>query len=195
MIAWAYPHVRSLGIEAQPRSASLARRSVEWNGVEDRVTVLEGDLRDLAGSEIVRTYTRGEGFALVTGTPPYFDVREGLVSKAPQRGPCRFELRGGVEEYATAAERILSPRGVFVVCETALAPERTRDALQRAGLEESAVLVVVPKQGRPPLFSVHVATRPQVTSIREHRTLTIRDSNGDRTPEASEVRRRLGMPW
>ena len=195
MLAWAYPKARCVGIEAQPKSVSLARRSIEWNGVEDRVAIKEGDLRELASRQLVEECTRGGGFALVTGTPPYFDVREGLVSETPQRGPCRFELRGGIEEYALAAERILAPRGVFVVCSTMLDPSRTQRALQCAGLEENSSLMVIPKEGRPPLFSVHVATRPSVASVRERRTLTIRDAHGKRTKEASAVRSRLGMPW
>src|SRR5690606_25481434 len=34
MISWRHPCAKSIGVEAQTVSAELARRSVEWNGVE-----------------------------------------------------------------------------------------------------------------------------------------------------------------
>jgi tRNA1Val (adenine37-N6)-methyltransferase len=195
MVAWAFPALRSVGVEAQSRSAGLARRSVEWNGVEDRVEVLDGDLRVVADSGFAQVRTGGSGFDVVTGTPPYFDVADGVVSDRPQRGPCRFETRGGVEDYARAAARVLAPSGVFVVCETALAPERTSHALEAVGLAEREVLEVFPKSGKPALFTVHVATWPRDDTQVVKRSITIRDQDGRRTTAASEVRRRMGLPW
>lgn len=42
MVAWGLPHVRATGIEAQERSVQLARRSIKYNGADDRVKVGTG---------------------------------------------------------------------------------------------------------------------------------------------------------
>ena len=55
-------------------------------------------------------------FDLVTGTPPYIPPGAGIKSERPQRGPCCFEERGGVEEYCAAAAQRLLPEGRFVMC-------------------------------------------------------------------------------
>jgi hypothetical protein len=85
---------------------------------------------------------------------------------------------------------------VFVVCETTREPERAAAALRAAGLVEREVVEVIPKQGKPPLFTVHIATWPPATPSPSHRrSLTIRDEHGHRTPEARLVRARMGIPW
>lgn len=46
--AWLWPNASLVGIEAQPTSAGLARRSIEYNTGESckRVNLIEGDIRD-----------------------------------------------------------------------------------------------------------------------------------------------------
>ncbi|MBO7385522.1 MAG: methyltransferase, partial [Clostridia bacterium] len=46
LIAARHPDVRLDAIELQPDMADMARRSVEMNGLQDRITMHEGDLRD-----------------------------------------------------------------------------------------------------------------------------------------------------
>ena len=61
-------------------------------------------------------------------------ITEGVVSALPQRGPCRFEFRGGVEDYCEVAKRWLAPQGRFVVCEGWNPDQRTLDAIEAAAL-------------------------------------------------------------
>lgn len=176
MSAWLHPRAVCVGAEAQAVRAALARRNVAANGVGARARVVEGDLRDGAThralADAARALQRGEGaappahaaaptgcFDLVTGTPPYFAVSAGGLPPHEESARCLFEYRGGVEGYAAAAATLLAPRGLFVCCETALALERSYDALAAAGLRVLARVDVVPKAGKAPLFCVFVAAR------------------------------------
>ena len=47
LLAAKTPGKHFYGLEIQPEMAEMAGRSVILNGMEDRVTILEGDLRDL----------------------------------------------------------------------------------------------------------------------------------------------------
>ena len=47
MVAWQFPNATCLGVEAQTLSASMARRSLQYNGADDRVKVILKDLREL----------------------------------------------------------------------------------------------------------------------------------------------------
>src|SRR5213078_2755580 len=80
------------------------------NGAEGRVELRHGDLRD------PEMLPEGATFDLVTGTPPYFPIGTGVESTLVQKAPCRFEHRGGVEDYTAAAARALAPRGRFALC-------------------------------------------------------------------------------
>ena len=194
MCAWSLPRSRCTGIEAQPRSASMARRSARFNGVSDRVTVFDGDLRDPAAiapehrDPTVR-------FDLVTGTPPYFRDGEGVESTVDQRGPCRFEHRGGVEDYAQAAARNLASEGVAVLCAGSLERDRAARGITDSGLHLIRWVEVVPRAFKAPLVDVYVLSRgsDRGPSI-ERETLTVRGLDEQWTPAFVALRDAMGIP-
>ncbi|MBL8957690.1 MAG: SAM-dependent methyltransferase, partial [Myxococcaceae bacterium] len=151
--------------------AALARRSLRWNGVEQRCRVLDGDFRSVADGT----------FDLITGTPPYFPPGTGTVSAKPHAEACRFELRGGVEDYVKTAEPLLARGGAIVLC-------ATRPAWPNPAVR----VVVVPKTGKAPLFTVEVG-RHDVGETREE-VLVVRDPADQWTPQFRAVREAFGMP-
>jgi len=104
--AWRCPGATVHTVEAQDISARLARKSVAYNGLQDRYRIEEGDLRD-------PDLFRGEVFDLVLGSPPYWPVGTRMEASHPQAVPARLEVRGDIGDYALAAARILAPGGVF----------------------------------------------------------------------------------
>ena len=58
-------------VEAQEVSYALLEHNVALNGLSARVRTIHGDLRDVRFA--------GETFDLVTGSPPYWDVKDGVV--------------------------------------------------------------------------------------------------------------------
>lgn len=64
MNAWLHETSNCIGIEAQENRASMAARSVTYNGVGDRVTIINGDLRD-------PDVLPGRTFDLITGNINY----------------------------------------------------------------------------------------------------------------------------
>jgi tRNA1Val (adenine37-N6)-methyltransferase len=184
MVAWSLPRARLTGIEAQPESAALARRSLQWNGADDRVQVMDGDLRDAS------VLPSGARFPLITGTPPYFV--EGTVSEVPQRENCRFERRGGAEDYVASAARWLAEDGTFVLCVAAAQRERVFAAAGREGLSVSHWLEVIPKVGKAPLIGVGVLGRAAAPQIEEQ--LVVRTADGQWTEAFRRLRTQMGMP-
>lgn len=183
--AWRFPTARCLGVEAQELSFELARRSLAWNGVEDRCQVRLGDFRELADDP---------RFDLVTGTPPYFPPGTGLESDRVQRAPCRFEHLGGVEDYARTAARLLAPGGRFVACEAASQAARVDEAAAAAGLRVTRFLDVTPREGKRPLFCVFELRAPDQEGARRDETLTIRGADGKWTDAFRALRAEMGLP-
>ncbi len=188
MIAWRFPDARVLGIEAQELSAAMARRSLAYNGADERCEVRLGDLRDPS------MLPEANAFELVTGTPPYFPIGEGVQSGKPQCAPCRFEHRGGVEDYCAAAARALAPGGVFVMCAASGEAPRVREGATAARLDVTGVCEIVPREGKPPLVTVFTL-RPGAGAWPARATeRVVRDAKGVWTPEFAAVRRAMGMP-
>jgi len=185
-VAWKLPHAEVVGIEAQLDRAAMGRRSIAFNGVAERCRIIDGDLREVVAD------LGEERFELVTGTPPYFPQGTGTESEKPHAAPCRFELRGGVEEYLAAATRVLAPRGEIVVCTSALERERVLAATRELGLHLREHWDIVPRDGKAVLVGVDVLAAEPATELT--RVLVVRDRAGAWTPDFQAVRTAMGLP-
>jgi len=188
--AWRLPGARFVTVEAQEMSIRLARKSVAFNGLHDRFTLVHSDLRD---------FETDQRFDLVTGSPPYFPQGTATGANHPQAIPARIEVRGNVADYARTAGRILAPGGLFAFVFPA-ADARVNEALQSAGLTLVRRRDVVFKEGEPPLIALFAAARtadmPVTVRARGgfvEPPLIIRGRNGKLHPEYAAVRMSFGF--
>jgi tRNA1(Val) A37 N6-methylase TrmN6 len=190
MIAWRFPSARMVGVEAQAVSFELLRKSLRWNGCADRVDARLGDLRDPT------MVPEGAVFDLVTGTPPYFPPGQGRESDHVQRGPCRFEHRGGVEDYLAAMARTLAPDGIGALCSAAMQLPRVEAGARAAGLTIVRRRDVIPRVGKAPLIGLYLVKRKsdETASTLVEEPMVIRAADGLFTPEYDAVRAAMGMP-
>jgi tRNA1Val (adenine37-N6)-methyltransferase len=191
LVAWRFPAASGLGIEAQAMSVDLARRSLAWNGAQERCALRLDDFRDVVRT-LAPTYAD-----LVTGTPPYLTPGHATASHRPQCGPCHFEERGGIEAYSDAAAALLAPAGRFVVCAAAFQHARTLVALDAAGLVLERHVRVIPRAGKAPLFGVYVARRADAEEAATRAVpdeLVVRSADGHWTAAFTVVREAMGMP-
>ncbi len=175
-------------VEAQEISFALLQRNVARNGLGDRIRTLLGDLRD----DAILTDMGIASFDLVTGTPPYFPVDKAVSSADSQRAHARMELRGGIEDYAMAASKLLRVGGLAAICGDARFPERAAKGAADAGLTLLTHRDAIPREGRPPLFSVWTFTKedggPSTAAPTILPPFVVRDAAGIRTPMADAQR-------
>lgn len=154
------------GVEIQPELADRARRSVLLNSLENKVTILEGDLRALPKS------LAPQSFDVVLSNPPYRRRGTGRMAPVAERAVARHELSGGLEDFLRAAAFLLRHGGRFYIVYLAerlaellalmrqvrIEPQRLRCVHSRMGEEARMVLVEGRKGGgeglsiKPPLF-------------------------------------------
>ena len=185
--AWRLPGARFTTIEAQEISIRLARKSVRYNGLESRFTLLHGDLRD---------FDPPDRFDLVLGSPPYFPPGSATEAEHRQAIPARIEVRGTVADYARTAARILAPGGVFAFVFPDV--ERAAAALQAAQLKLVRRRPVVFKEGEAPLITLFAASRagdlPASYDAFVEPELVIRMRDGSVSREYSALRLSFGFP-
>ena len=188
MVAYKLPSARAVGVEAQDVSFGLAQQNVERNAQAERITVLQGDLRDLLTPEprarLLGALGREEGPQLISGTPPYMPVGTSTPSPDEQRKYARVGLRGGVEAYLASIGALLAPGGRGVVCCDARTPERALRGAEDAGLVPLRKLDAIPREGAEALFSVWTVARrqdvPDTVCVEDR--FVARDREGQRTP-------------
>jgi tRNA1Val (adenine37-N6)-methyltransferase len=133
--AWRLPGATFVTVEAQSESIALARKSALYNGLTDRYEIRAGDFR----ADVLRA---DEKFDLITGSPPYFPLGDGVQSEHPQKLACRFELRGTVADYCVTAAKHLAPGGFFAC----VFPHEPAQLARVAAGARDAGLVIVRKR-------------------------------------------------
>lgn len=195
--AWRLPGATFVTVEAQQESVRLARKSIQWNGLQDRFTVREGDFRESA------VLGDNEKFDLILGSPPYFPLGTGIEGDHPQKIACRFETRGDISDYCAVAARHLSPGGWFF-CVFPVAPpeqeQRVRTAAQNAGLSIVRFRKVILREPERPLLGLFALVRNSdlPDAFRniswEEPPLIIRTATGAVHPEYSAIKLSFGFP-
>lgn len=179
---WKLPTAEHLTmVEVQAVSHALACRTVAYNGLAGRVTLYRQDLRDWSGG----------AFDLVTGSPPYLPVGQGVRPRHPQKAAARFELYGDVFDYCQAAARSLASHGVFCFCHTADDPRPER-AIVGAGLTLVRRQAVYFRASLPPRIALFTCAWEGTRA--DPPPLVIRDQAGRWTAEYLAMREAMGAP-
>ena len=95
------------GLEIQPESADMARRSVALNGLQDRIDIVEGDIKD--ASKIFGA----SSFHVVTTNPPYMTAQHALTNVYEAKTIARHEVLCNLEDIIRESARLLMPGGRF----------------------------------------------------------------------------------
>lgn len=147
------------GIEIQPRLADMARRSVAMNGLQERVLIREGDLREL--------YTEtGYGvYDAITVNPPYMPLNGSDLKLNQHQAMARHELGCTLEEVIQACVRLVRTGGkvnmvhkpqrladiISLMRKYKLEPKVIRFVHPRAHMEANMVLIEAARDGKPEL--------------------------------------------
>ena len=145
LLAAADPHATGVGVEIQARLASLATAGLARNTFVDRVEILHGDIRSVAGQPPLAR----SSFDLVATNPPYRVLSAGLPSPDPERAQANHEVSLTLDECLDAASSLVSPSGRVVMVYPA---ERLQDLLagmQRRRLTPTRLRLVRPREDRP----------------------------------------------
>ena len=143
------------GVEVQPDSADMAKRSCEMNGLTDRITIAVGDVLDIyedmmSGSLGTCLELKKGSADMVTCNPPYFTKGGAIPSSSRAKFIARHETTAQVEDFIKAAAAFLKRKGHFFMVHR---PSRLADIFyysRKHGLEPKDLRMVVPKPGEAP---------------------------------------------
>ncbi len=154
------------GLEIQEESANLAKASVEYNGLQNKVKIVTGDIKE------AERYFDTASFHVVTVNPPYMVGNHGLRNDMDCKTIARHEVLCDLEDVVRCGARLLKGKGRFYMvhrpfrlveiftCMTKynLEPKRIRFVHPYVDKEPNMVLIEGLKDGRsrveiePPLI-------------------------------------------
>lgn len=94
-------------LEIQEESADMARRSVQLNGLEDKIDIITGDIK-----EADRLFDLAS-FDVVTCNPPYMIGSHGLTNPDAPKAVARHEILCTLDDVVRSASRLLKTGGSF----------------------------------------------------------------------------------
>lgn len=95
------------GLEIQPESADMARRSVAYNRLEEKIDIVTGDIKE-AGS-IFDTVS----FDVITTNPPYMIESHGIQNDYGAKTIARHEVLCTLDDILRESAKILNYKGRF----------------------------------------------------------------------------------
>ena len=147
------------GLELQEESADMARRSVSHNGLDDRIQIVTGDIREAAD------LFGAASFEVVTVNPPYMIGEHGLKNENEALYIARHEVMCTLEDVLRESEKLLNWKGRFYMvhrpfrlpeifmkmCEHRIEPKRIRLVHPYIDKEPNMVLIEGLRGGKPRL--------------------------------------------
>lgn len=94
-------------LEIQKESADMARRSVIFNNLQEKIQIVDGDIKE--ASKIFGAAT----FDIVTTNPPYMTENHGVKNPEEPKAIARHEIKCNLEDVIREAAKVLKPRGRF----------------------------------------------------------------------------------
>ncbi|MGI5912674.1 MAG: tRNA1(Val) (adenine(37)-N6)-methyltransferase [Syntrophomonadaceae bacterium] len=107
IMAWRSPELEIIGIEIQEQMVERAQRSVLYNGLQQRISIIKGDIRN------IKEYLSPGSVELVVSNPPYWCKGQGLISHNHEEAIARHELMVNLAELIQAAAYLLPLKGSF----------------------------------------------------------------------------------
>lgn len=129
-------------VELVPEVADMARRTMELNGLSDKIRVHCTDVKDT-----LKLFGR-HCFDAVTCNPPYMNVGGGLVNPSDRLALARHEIACSLDDVVRAANDVLKPCGKLFMVHRA---DRACDVIctfRKYGIEPKRLKIVYPSEGK-----------------------------------------------
>jgi len=176
-----YPGATFVGIEVQEELADMARRSVQINMLEQRIKIVEGDIRR------VTDFIKPNSADAVVVNPPYIPKNAGLTSPKKSIAVAKQEIMCNLEDVFRASNRILKGRGSLFMIHR---PQRLVDIChyaRRYHLEPKIMRFVFPQIGREANMVLLECDKNSQPGMKVLDPLVVLDEKGNYTPEVSKM--------
>lgn len=146
-----------IGVELQSKVADMAKRSVDYNGLNDVIEIINTNMKDYVSDETF------ESFDLITCNPPYFKVNDkNFFNDNIEKIIARHEVEITLSELMVIVKKLLKNNGNFAIVHRTdrlmeilsefrknnIEPKRVRFVHEKRNKESTLVLIEGQKNGK-----------------------------------------------
>ena len=169
------------GLEIQSCSADMAARSVKYNHLEDRISIVEGDIKE-AGKVF-----EPASFDVITSNPPYMTGQHGLVNPDEEKAIARHEICCTLEDVISQTAKLLRVGGRFYLVHRPFRLAEIIHMLVEYRLEPKRMKLVYPFVDREPNMVLIEAVRGGKSRITVEKPLIVYQKPGVYTDEIYDI--------
>lgn len=182
LLVWARRQPAEIvGIEILEEMADMAERSVQINGLSDRIKIVHGDLRDA-----VDLFGVGS-FDVVLSNPPYIKVDEGTLSPEGHLTVAKHEVSCTMEDVVNVAAGLVKPRGRVAMVHRASRLADLLSSMREANLEPKRLRLVQARLDAPPMMVLVEAVKDVKAGLQVMPTLMLYGEDRQYSEETKQI--------
>lgn len=169
------------GLEIQPESADMAKRSVAYNHLEDKINIEIGNIKDAS------VQFGASSFHVVTTNPPYMTGQHGLTNPSEAKAIARHEILCNLEDVIRESARLLKPQGRFYMVHRPFRLSEIMCLMHQYGLEPKRMQLVYPFADKEPNMVLLEGLRGGKPRITVEKPLIVYKEPGIYTDEIYDI--------
>ncbi|MCI9082734.1 MAG: tRNA1(Val) (adenine(37)-N6)-methyltransferase [Lachnospiraceae bacterium] len=169
------------GLEIQPESADMAKRSVMYNKLENKINIEIGDIKDAS-----RRFG-ASSFHVVTTNPPYMTGQHGLTNANEAKAIARHEILCSLEDVIRESAKLLKPQGRFYMVHRPFRLTEIMVLMHQYGIEPKRMQFVHPFVDKEPNMVLLEGLRGGNPRITVEKPLIVYKEPGKYTDEIYDI--------
>ncbi len=170
-----------IGIEIQTQIANMAKRSVNMNGLNDKIEIVNDDLKN------IDSYMKHNSFDVVTTNPPYIKFNGGLINETDMKSISRHEIKCSIEDVVKVSSKLLKHNGQFCMVNR---PDRLVDIItfmRKYKIEPKNIRFVYPNKNKISNLVLIKGVKGAKAQLKVDKPLYVYDQNGNFTQEIDYI--------
>ena len=168
-------------LEIQEESADMARRSVAYNHLEDKIKVITGDIRDASN------IFGASSFHVITTNPPYMIGTHGENSPSTAKAIARHEVLCTLDDILRESAKMLMPGGRFYMVHRPFRMTEIICTLAKYKLETKRICMVHPFVSKEPNMLLIEAVKNGKPFVKFEPPIIVYETPGKYTEQLLEI--------
>ena len=159
----------------------MARRSVAYNALEEKIDIVTGDIKDAS------TLFGASSFDVITTNPPYMIGQHGLQNANEAKTIARHEIYCTLEDVVAQSAKLLKPRGRMYMVHRPFRLVEICCLMHQYGIEPKRMRLVYPFADKEPNMVLIEGLRGGNARLTVEKPLIIFKEPGIYTEEITNV--------
>ena len=169
------------GLEIQSEMAEMAARSVKLNHLEDKIEIVEGDIKEASA------IFSHDSFDTITSNPPYMIGQHGLKNPSETKAIARHEILCTFADITAAAKKLLKNKGKLFLVHRTFRLSEILCQLSKDGLEPKRIRFVHPYIDKEPNIFLLEAVKGGKSRMTVEPPLIVYEKEGKYTEEIYKI--------